>query len=285
MKKIVLTLALAVFAFAANAQLVISANIGGSMTSGTVNNYRHITIVVDSSSNVDIPMEKYTNFTGGLKIGYKFGKAQAGVAASYSMYTIDNQTLDPTIIPIVGVYNGVNYGIASVLTTGGMSTKGSSFMVAPYFRYDIIQAGDVSIFAEVDLFYSRSNSPVIHATEVNVNPIVNFNLTLDSTFARPLVTTSYGINVVPGLSWQLSNHFGIDLYLDFLSLAYSNTKTVRMDNEYQYRLINGVQLETNVITNIVTTEDTQLGGGLTGTPLLTELGRNNWVRVGFNFTF
>ena len=175
------------------------------------------------------------------------------------MYTIDNQTLDPTIIPIVGVYNGVNYGIASVLTTGGMSTKGSSFMVAPYFRYDIIQAGDVSIFA--------------------------FNLTLDSTFARPLVTTSYGINVVPGLSWQLSNHFGIDLYLDFLSLAYSNTKTVRMDNEYQYRLINGVQLETNVITNIVTTEDTQLGGGLTGTPLLTELGRNNWVRVGFNFTF
>lgn len=285
MKKIVLTLALALFAFAANAQLVISANIGGSMTSGIVNNYRHITIVVDSSSNVDIPMEKYTNFTGGLKIGYKFGKAQAGVAASYNMYTIDNQTLDPTIIPIVGVYNGVNYGIASVTTTGGMSTKGSSFTVAPYFRYDIIQAGDVSIFAEVDLFYSRSNSPEIHATEVNVNPIVNFNLALDSTFARPLVTTSYGINVVPGLSWQLSNHFGIDLYLDFLSLAYSNTKTVRMDNEYQYRLINGVQLETNVITNIVTTEDTQLGGGLTGTPLLTELGRNNWVRVGFNFTF
>ena len=285
MKKIVLTLALAVFAFAANAQLVISANIGGSMTSGTVNNYKHVTIVLDSTSNVDIPMEKYTNFTGGLKIGYKFGKAQAGIAASYNMYTIDNQKLDPTIIPIVGVYEGVNYGIAAVTSTGGMSTKGSSFMVAPYFRYDVIQAGDVSIFAEVDLFYARSNNPVIHATELNVNPEVHFNLALDSTFARPMTTTSYGISVVPGLSWQLSNHFGIDLYLDFLSFAYSKSTTVRMDNEYLFRLINGIQLETNVITNIVTIEDSQMGGGLTGTPLLTELGKNNWVRVGFNFTF
>ena len=288
MKKIVLTLALVVCAFAANAQLVISANIGGSMTSGTVNTYRHVTIVLDSTSNVDIPMEKYTNFTGGLKIGYKFGKAQVGIAGSYNMYTIENQKLDPTIIPIVGVYEGVNYGIASVLTTGGMETKGSSFTVAPYFRYDVIKSGDVSIFAELDLFFSRSNNPTIHAWESNVNSGVNWTLDLDSTFSRPMVTTSLGVSVVPGLSWQLTNNCGIDLYMDFLSLAYSKSTTVRMDNEYSFRMSavgTVMQLQTNVVSTVTTITESQLGGGLTGTPLLTELGRNNWIRVGFNFTF
>lgn len=288
MKKIVLTLALVVLAFAANAQLVISANIGGSMSSGTVNTYRHVTIVYDTTSNVDTPMEKYTNFTGGLKIGYKFGKAQAGIAGSYSMYTIGNQKLDPTIIPIVGVYEGVTYGIPSVITIGGMETKGSSFTVAPYFRYDVIKAGDVSIFAELDLFYSRSNSPTIHAWESNVNAGVNWSLNLDSTFSRPMVTTTLGVSVVPGLSWQLTNNCGIDLYLDFLSLAYTKSTTVRMDNDYNFRMTavgTVMQLQTDVVSTITTIEDTQLGGGLTGTPLLTELGRNNWVRVGFNFTF
>lgn len=288
MKKIVLTLALVVFAFAANAQLVVSANIGGSMTSGNVNTYRHVTIVLDSTSNMDMPMEKHTDFTGGLKIGYKFGKAQAGIAGSYSMYTIENQKLDPTIIPIIGVYEGVNYGIVSVASTGGMETKGSSFTVAPYFRYDFIKAGDVSIFAELDLFFSRSNNPTIHAWESNINPGVNWSLDLDSTFSRPMVTTSLGVSVVPGLSWQLTNNCGIDLYLDFLSLAYSKSTTVRMDNDYRFRLVaegTVMHVETDVVSTITTIEQSQLGGGLTGTPLLTEMGKNNWVRVGFNFTF
>ena len=288
MKKIVLSLVLVCAALAANAQLVISANIGGNMSSGNVNTFRHVTIVLDSTSNVDVPKESYTNFTGGLKIGYKFGKAQVGIAGSYNMYTIENQMLDPTIIPIIGVYNGVNYGILGIITTGGMETKGSSFTVAPYFRYDIVKSGDVSIFAELDLFFSRSNNPTIHAWESNVNPALNWTLDLDSTFSRPMVTTSLGVSVVPGLSWQLTNNCGIDLYLDFLSLAYSRTTTVRMDNEYSFKMSavgTVMQVQTNVVSTVTTIEDTQFGGGLTGTPLLTELGKNNWVRVGFNFTF
>lgn len=288
MKKIVLSLVLVCAALAANAQLVISANIGGNMSSGNVNTFKHVTIVLDSTSNVDVPKESYTNFTGGLKIGYKFGKAQVGVAGSYSMYTIENQMLDPTIIPIIGVYNGVNYGVAGVISTGGMETKGSSYTVAPYFRYDIVKTGDVSIFAELDLFFSRSNNPTIHAWESNVNPALNWKLDLDSTFSRPMVTTSLGVSVVPGLSWQLTNNCGIDLYLDFLSLAYSKTTTVRMDNDYSFKMSavgTVMQVQTNVVSTVTTIEDTQFGGGLTGTPLLTELGKNNWVRVGFNFTF
>lgn len=284
MKKLALTLALAVIAFAANAQLVISANIGGSMTSGNVNTYKRITIVTDSTANFDTPMEASTSFTGGLKIGYKFKNAQAGIAGSYNMSTVENQPLDPTIIPIIGVYNGVAYGLPTVMTTGQMSTKTTSFTIAPYFRYDIIKAGDVSIFAELDLFYTRTMNPTISAWMSNVGPL-NFELNMDSTFSRPMTTVSLGVNVVPGLSWQLGKYCGIDLYLDFLSLAYSKSTTVRMDNAYRYKFINGTQLQTDITTTTTTIESSQLGGGLTGTPLLTELGRNNWVRVGFNFTF
>jgi hypothetical protein len=34
-----------------------------------------------------------------------------------------------------------------------------------------------------------------------------------------------------------------------------------------------------------TTTQTEMGATITGTPLLTTQGVNNWVRAGFNFTF
>ena len=136
MKKIALTLALIAFAFAANAQLTISANIGGNMTSGTVVTNTHITVVTDSSVTRTDTMENRMDLTFGMKIGYKFGKAQVGVAGSYGMYTIKNQPLDLTLVPVVSTQ------MPGWAYSGKMSTKGSSFMVAPYFRYDVLTAGD-----------------------------------------------------------------------------------------------------------------------------------------------
>lgn len=277
MKKIVITLVLAVFAFAANAQFVISANIGGNMTSGNTTTTTHITVVTDSTITNSVPMVSTTNFTGGIKAGYKFGKFQAGVAGSFSMYTYENQPLDPTIIPIPG--NVVN----TIMSDGIMSTKGNVITVAPYFRYDFLTAGDVSLFAELSFFYSMSNNPTVHATLHNEGPM-NFILDMDSTFARPLNTTSMGVNLVPGLSWQLSKNCGIDLYLDFLALAYSSTTTFRTEIEYDYRF-NGVELTYGTTSHDIVTTESSFGAAITGTPLLTQLGTNNWVRVGFNFTF
>lgn len=279
MKKIALTLVLATFAFAANAQLVISANIGGSMTSGNVHSSTHVTVVTDSTSTSDTPLEDVTAHTAGVKIGYKFAqKFQVGISGSYSASTTKNQPLDPTIVPMIG------NSIPTFTTTGTMSTKASSFTVAPYFRYDFLQAGDVSLFVELSGFYTKSLNPILNAEIHNVGPM---DVTIDTTFSnvpRPLTSTSFGVSVVPGLSWQLSPHCGIDLYLDFLALAYTATTTVRTDIAYTFTYSNMVlSYETDKTT--YTTEQTEIGAAITGTPLLTSQGVNNWVRVGFNFTF
>ena len=289
MKKIALILTFAAFAFTANAQLIISANIGGSKTSITNSTTAQIVVGADSIvPPVITPVEANSNFSGGLKIGYKFGKAQVGIAASYNKYTIGLQPLDPTLIPIIGVYEGVTYGIPTITTTGTMSTTGSSITIAPYFRYDMLVAGDVSIFAELNVFYTMNRNPEVTFTELNEGPAgITLPQVVDSTITRPISSTSLGVSVVPGLSWQLSKHCAIDLYLDFLSLAYRKTTTNRIDFAYTLRMTNDPlnPIEENHTETTVITEESTFGGGLTGTPLLTNLGQNNWVRVGFNFTF
>jgi len=279
MKKIVLTLILAAFAFAANAQLVISANIGGSMTSGNVHTNTHVTVVTDSTASFDTPMEDITSYTAGVKVGYKFGKFQAGISGSYSATNITNQELDPSFIPMVSTSLPQYF-----VTTGQMSTKKSSFTVAPYFRYDVIQTGDVSLFVELSGFFTKVMNPLITAEIHNLGPA---GFTFDTTFVdfpRPVTSTSFGVSVVPGLSWQLSKHCGIDLYMDFLALAYSATTTYRTDLKYTFSFSNMVLAYETDLTSY-TTKENHLGAAITGTPLLTELGANNWVRVGFNFTF
>lgn len=278
MKKILLSLALAVFAFAANAQLVVSANIGGTMTSGNLQVKSHVTEPVDSLAGpVTTPLDKETGFTGGLKIGYKFGRCQAGISGSYNMYSTTTVNLDPNLVPVMPA-------AAGMMTTGTVVTKGSSYTIAPYFRYDIIQTGDVSIFAELSGCYTKMNDPIVNATLHYASIIPTRPIEMDTVISspHPLNSTTIAVRVTPGLSWQLSKHCGIDLYLDFLSLAYAKTNTQRIDPTYtfDYATLKVTMEQTEIVT-----EESRFGGAVTGTPLLTELGENNWVRVGFNFTF
>jgi len=286
MKRILLTLALAVLALTANAQFFISANIGGNKISGSTYRHTQISVVADIEYDTTIMQESTTTFTGGLKAGYKFGKAQVGVAGSYSMFNSLHQPLDPTLVPIISNY------IPNWVSFGEMSSHGSSFTVAPYFRYDIITAGDIALFVELDLFYSQMMNPTIDSVsvdnhmEVNGVPVVTSYFTWDTSNAMiPRSSTSYGVRITPGLSWQLTKHCGIDLYLDFLSLAYSHAKTLNTKLDYNFRVSGSGSVTYDYTATTTTSTTTQWGGGLTGTPLLTEQGVNNWVRVGFNFTF
>jgi hypothetical protein len=122
--------------------------------------------------------------------------------------------------------------------------------------------------------------------EVNGVPVVTSYFTWDTSNAMiPRSSTSYGVRITPGLSWQLTKHCGIDLYLDFLSLAYSHAKTLNTKLDYNFRVSGSGSVTYDYTATTTTSTTTQWGGGLTGTPLLTEQGVNNWVRVGFNFTF
>lgn len=278
MKKIVLTLALAIFAFAASAQIVISANIGGSMTSG--NSY--IRTVQEGGLEFEnyhtTPLEATSSFVGGIKFGFQFGKCQAGIAASYNQATLYNMPLDPTIVPIL------QNSPYPFVTTGDMTIKNSAFTISPYFRYDIIKAGDVALFAELNILYTKSLAPVCTASIHDSMIGGTYVHDTTGTFPHPIDVTTLGVSVTPGLSWQLSKHCGIDLYLDFLALAYTQTTTIRTDFEYSF-IMSGTTPKVEYKQIESTLEEKHFGAAITGTPLLTSLGANNWVRVGFNFTF
>ena len=281
MKKILLSLVVVALAFSANAQLILSANVGGGSSSSTVQTHTQISVVSNESSDVTAYPMATTSFTGGLKIGYKFGKAQAGISGSYSFSKYTHQPLDSSIVPMLSMQS------RDWTSTGEMSSRVASFTVAPYFRYDLITAGDVSLFVELNLFYTKSMNPFIEEVKVNNTSVYGHEFPWDTNSVTvPRTSTSFGARVTPGLSWQLSKHCGIDLYLDFLSLAYSKTKSVRTDLRYSVDVDNMGQVHGYRYTAITHTEESsQYSGALTGTPLLTELGSHNWVRVGFNFTF
>ena len=101
MKRIFLALALAAFAFTANAQFIISANISGGKFSGDTSIHTQVSVATSSENDTVIYPPTTVNYSAGLKLGYKFGKAQAGISGSYSSYSFQNQPLDPTIIPML----------------------------------------------------------------------------------------------------------------------------------------------------------------------------------------
>ncbi len=276
MKRFILTLVLAAFAFAANAQLFVSANVGGSMSSGNVNSVTHITIVTDSTIITDTPLDKSSSFSGGLKVGYKFGRIQVGVAGSYSMGSTTSQSIDPTQIPVIST--------TGFVTTGETTIKSSSITVAPYVRFDIIQAGDIALFAELHGFYTMLQDPSLSA-HVDIKKSGNDYRAYDTTFSPVMHGTSLGAQVIPGLSWQLDKHCSLDLYFDILSVAFTKTTMVEEQCVYDARITGMDTYKLDVTRTTVTTNTTDISGGLTGTPLLTELHSRNWVRVGFSFTF
>ena len=132
MKRIFLALALAAFAFTANAQFIISANISGGKFSGDTNIHTQVSVATSSENDTVIYPPTTVNYSAGLKLGYKFGKAQAGISGSYSSYSFQNQPLDPTIIPMLSSQFPERWA-----SNGTMNSHYASYTVAPYFRYDV----------------------------------------------------------------------------------------------------------------------------------------------------
>ena len=109
--------------------------------------------------------------------------------------------------------------------------------------------------------------------------------TYDTTFTQVMNGTSLGVQVIPGLSWQLDKHCSLDLYFDILSVAFAKTTIVEEHCVYNARITGMDTYKLDETRTTVTTNTTDISGGLTGTPLLTQLHSRNWVRVGFSFTF
>lgn len=191
MKKVFLTLALAAFAFAANAQFVISGNLGFSHSGEkyTLDNKD------DYSSN---PM-KFNNFNLALKAGYQINdNLQAGVLLGYatnSDITEYPEATDPT------------------KTDSKSTRKINTINLGVYGRYNITSFGDLNLFAEGTVRIAMGSGKT------------DYEFPGGSTSTDEPKTFGLGIDIVPGVSYQLTDNLSAELYFDFVSLGFHSNKT------------------------------------------------------------
>ena len=280
MKRLFLSIVLVFCTFAAQSQIFVSLNAGGSISSGNTNVTTKISIATDSTYIVDTPHDKLSSFEGGFRFGYKTGKVMFGIGANYAISSVKTPSLNPQLIPI--------YPERLWLTSGEMTTKSTTITVVPFFRYEIIKTGDISLFAELNAFYVMEQDPKVTAHQVYSmegisTPIKEF----DTTFTQTRNATGYGARITPGLSWELNKYVSFDLYLDFLSIAYASYSRTSTLYDYQFTLNGmGTAVSKETITTTTSTENsTDIDLGIFGTPKWGSDNPGNFVRVGLNICF
>lgn len=293
MKKFFLTIILLGLMTTVSAQFAVSAHLGGSyykgntQYSGVFNGYSHTTLADTTYAlefdpkNADIPL----NLTGGLKVGYQFGRLQFGLSGSFSFSQVKGDLsaeqynrFNPNLNPD----NFINTNWQMDDYQGYYTIRQTGYTIAPYLRYEVIQLGDVAFFMELDAFYTKANQSRIFQFVDFYHAEMHHTFEIDSV--APVENTSMGLQLIPGLSWQLAEHCNIELYFDVLSLAYRHNihKEVGVVSEWNTTAYPYV-LSQQVTTTTVTTTNT-IGFETNGVPVLGGQTRN-WVRVGFNYTF
>ena len=136
MKRIVLTIMFAAFAFAANAQFVIGGQIGFNTNGG---NDWYSNTAGNTTTDYQLPINVHTNFTIAPKFGYNLNEQMhVGVVLGFTTRVTkdyeDFLTFYRTNKDFQGWYK---------YTT-------NSFFFAPYFRYTFLTFNRLSCFAEQD---------------------------------------------------------------------------------------------------------------------------------------
>ncbi len=225
MKKVLLTLTLAAFAFAANAQFVLGGRIDYSTVGGTEQN---TAVVAGATPDVwTMPGESGWNINSSdLAILPKFGyqlndNMQVGLSlgviwsktVDYSMWTAEYAAID-------------NF-------EGWQRITRMSVEVAPYFRYNLMEFGNFNLFCEASLGFTFGLNPTYH----------NYNVAYTTVTGAPVdavdkdvegyenTYTNIRFRVVPGLNYKLNDNFSADLYLNVAALTFSHyTERTFRDN-------------------------------------------------------
>jgi hypothetical protein len=293
MKKIFLTIALIAFAATASAQFVVSAQLGGSYAFGSSTpdaTFTGMSTLTGNDTTYAVPTDTLTHdnplyVTAGFKFGYQIGRLQMGLAASFawSQLRSDMSASQFNLNNILPSHNNpLNPNAPNTDYEGWYTLRRTSFTIAPYLRYEAIQLGDVAFFFELSGYYTRIFQPIRH--DFVDWYCYEMHNTIDTTYHILDSATSLGAKITPGLSWQLSPHCYVDLYLDVLAFTFDRTTHINTDIVDEYIYTSGTPTLASRTTTTVTTTTTDLGFGVNGSKLLSPTGRN-WVRVGFSYTF
>lgn len=195
MKKVFLTLVLAAFAFAANAQFVVSGNLGFGVKSGklTYDGTRYYT------ASAVPQLDKQSTFGFNLAGGYQINdKIRAGITLGWGFDKVKSENgtpIDPTTVASTDV------------------DKNNHFAVGVYGRYNCWTLNKWTVFAELNLGIATRTGYIENTTG-------GTTVTVDD----PKIF-AFQAAIVPGFAYQVSEHVAFDLYLDFISLAFYNEKT------------------------------------------------------------
>lgn len=176
MKKILLTLALAAFAMTANAQWVLGGNIGVDHSNNHTTDYA---LGGTASTNISIMP----------KIGYWLNDdMQLGIQLGYT------QSYNRNYLTDVDSYT---------------SNTGSALEFTPYFRYNVANWKNFTVFCEAQLNLTLGLES--HG----------YNSVTETTTDAGDSYTSFGLAVIPGLNYAFTDHISMDIYVNLLAL-YAN---------------------------------------------------------------
>ena len=208
MKKILLSIVLAAFAFAANAQFVIGGQVTLNTNGGSTWNR---SIRGTTPNEYTIPDDINTNFVLAPKFGYNLNeKMHIGITLGFT------STVQKEYSPYTPYY--INYKGFE----GWDKTTTNGFYVAPYFRYTFMTYNKLSFFAEAQLAYTMTPKGKVQHYNTAVSGVIERH---DETVDGTITTNSLSIAAVPGVNYRFSNHFSADLYIDLLGLSFVNRTT------------------------------------------------------------
>ena len=269
MKKVLLTLALAAFTFAANAQFVVTGNIGFNTNGGSVYGKMESTATGFTTIESKVPQNINNLFTFSPSVGYMLNdEMQVGLCFDLSISY--RKTFSRGI-------NNEAYTTPHLDAEAWTKVSQTNFTVAPYFRYYFMEAGNFNFFCQATVYWQINGRPHTHnfATKIDTdlpngiigNPGVDTSyvgtyinpLTYDQLNKHTETSMALGINIVPGVNYKFNDNFSADLYLDIVSVNFSH--------QWQKEYLD--------VTNTV--------AGVTITDKQTNRTRNNNFRFGADF--
>lgn len=231
MKKVLLTLTMAAFAFAANAQFVVSGQLEFSTNGGSWYNKYEAT----TTNETKVPNDISNKLNIAPSIGYMLSdNMQVGLGLGFG-YTYDKyfNTIAPT---------GEAYTTPNLNAENWTSRSQLKFNIAPYFRYYFAEAGDFKFFCEASIKWSINGAPstrwfatkidadlaagvvgrdAVDTTFIGYNP---YTVPAGTTINKHTMTDmSLGILVMPGVNYKFNDHFSADLYFRALSLEFTHS--------------------------------------------------------------
>lgn len=272
MKKVLFTLALAAFAFAANAQFVLGGSLGFQTTGGS---YSYVGDGSAANPDWTVPapsggLVKTTDFSIAPKIGYQLNdKMQVGAALGFSTYV--QKDYNPSYSPLSFTTLYRTYEDFE----GWEETTSNYFFFAPYFRYNICTLDKFTFFCELQAKFGINPREKYHQFNTKVVD-KKLNVTIldetDTTFISDYKQFGLDVTLTPGLNYKFNDHFSADLYIDLLGIRYSYTKGTSYNWNFNDDSDKVVYVDS----------DFGLNANLEAQTLRNHLG---YFRLGFNYHF